>query len=29
MYLVLAARGWTPPQWEQLVTESLTHALLS
>jgi AcrR family transcriptional regulator len=28
MYLLLAARGWTPQHWEQLVTQSLTHALL-
>jgi AcrR family transcriptional regulator len=28
MYLLLAARGWTPQDWEQLVTRSLTHALL-
>ena len=28
VYLSLAARGWTPQQWEQLVVDSLTHALL-
>lgn len=27
-YLQLAARGWTPHQWEQFVIDSLTHALL-
>jgi AcrR family transcriptional regulator len=28
VYLSLAARGWTPQQWERFVVESLTHALL-
>ncbi len=28
VYLVLAARGWTPERWERFVVDSLTHALL-
>ena len=28
VYLLLAARGWTPQQWERFVADSLTHALL-
>ena len=28
VYLSLAARGWTPQQWEGFVVDSLTHALL-
>jgi AcrR family transcriptional regulator len=28
MYLQLAARGWSPQQWEHFVLDSLTHALL-
>ena len=28
VYLSLAARGWTPQQWERFVVDSLTHALL-
>jgi AcrR family transcriptional regulator len=28
MYLQLAARGWTPQEWEHFVLDSLTHALL-
>jgi AcrR family transcriptional regulator len=28
LYLQLAARGWSPPQWERFVLDSLTHALL-
>ncbi len=28
VYLSLAARGWTPEQWERFVVDSLTHALL-
>jgi hypothetical protein len=28
MYLVLADRGWTAPQWERFVVELLAHALL-
>jgi AcrR family transcriptional regulator len=28
VYLLLAARGWTPQQWESFVVDSLTHALL-
>jgi AcrR family transcriptional regulator len=28
MYLQLAARGWSPEQWEHFVVDSLNHALL-
>jgi len=28
VYLALAARGWTPQQWERFVLDTLTHALL-
>ena len=28
VYLLLAARGWTPQQWERFVVDSLAHALL-
>jgi len=28
VYLSLAARGWTPQQWERFVVDLLTHALL-
>ncbi len=28
VYLVLAARGWTPERWERFVVDSLIHALL-
>ncbi len=28
VHLALAARGWTPDQWERFVLDSLTHALL-
>lgn len=28
VHLALAARGWTPEQWERFVTDALTHALL-
>jgi len=28
VYLSLASRGWTPEQWERLVVDSLSHALL-
>jgi hypothetical protein len=29
MYLVLAARGWSPERWERFVVESPAHALLN
>lgn len=29
VYVSLAARGWTPEQWERFVVDALTHALLS
>ena len=28
VYLSLAARGWTPQQWERFVADSLAHSLL-